>query len=161
MEKKNVKQQAEGLLTVYLDENKLKKTPERYAVLKASYNMTMPFALQELLISMETETSFRVSRATIYNVVNLLVDARLLVKHSLGREIRYERSLHIVPSVYLVCTKCGKVRKTANKSVKEFIGKNKFGRFQVTNYSLFLYGECSKCRYAKNRKRSLKNKNKK
>jgi Fur family ferric uptake transcriptional regulator len=123
--------------------------------------MKLPFTLHDLLESMETYTHFRVSRATIYNVVNLLTDARLLVKHSLGREVRYERSLQVVPAVYLICTNCGKIRKTANKPVKEFIENNKFGRFQVTHYSLFLYGECSKCRYAKNRKRSLINKSKK
>ena len=54
---------AHNVLTAYLNEHKLRKTPERYAILDAVCSFTGHFSLQQLSERME-EQYFRVSRAT-------------------------------------------------------------------------------------------------
>ena len=44
----NTLQRARLTLTSYLEENKCRKTPERYAILEAIYGMTGHFTLEEL-----------------------------------------------------------------------------------------------------------------
>ncbi|MDD4608635.1 MAG: transcriptional repressor [Bacteroidaceae bacterium] len=150
---------AKQLFADYLSNNKLRKTPERYAILSAVYTINAPFDVERLYLEMEQQ-HFRVSHATIYNTIQLLIDAKLLVKHLLKNKDLYEAAFHLKTKHYLVCTECGSVREMTDKLVQTNIENSKMGRFQMSHYSLYIYGECSRCRYAKNRKRSNKNKQK-
>ena len=80
----NVKETVKQLLTEYLEANGHRKTPERYAILEAVYTIKGHFGIDELYNYMETESKFRVSRATLYNNIILLVDANLIIKHKFG-----------------------------------------------------------------------------
>ena len=62
----NIHTKARKILDRYLEENQLRKTPERYAILETVYNIKGAFALDELS-EMLALNNFRVSRATIYN----------------------------------------------------------------------------------------------
>ena len=69
-------QQVRLKLTNYLEENKLRKTPERYAILDAIFDFNEHFTLEELEDKMESK-NFRVSRATLYNAIKLFMKLRL------------------------------------------------------------------------------------
>ena len=66
------------MLTDYLQKHGHRKTPERYAVLDSIYSIKGHFGVDELYHYMETESKFRVSRATLYNTIVLLTDAIIL-----------------------------------------------------------------------------------
>ena len=61
-------------LSQYLEAKKLRKTPERYAILDKIYATSEHFDV-DLLYEMMSESEYRVSRATVYNTIDLLVDA--------------------------------------------------------------------------------------
>ena len=80
----NVRETVKQMLTDYLQKNGHRKTPERYAILDTIYSIKGHFDIDMLYNYMENEGHFRVSRATLYNTIILLVDANLVIKHQFG-----------------------------------------------------------------------------
>ena len=67
------------LFTDYLIRHKHRKTPERYAILEKIYSIDGHFNAEALYELMQND--YRVSLATVYNTLDLLLDAALIVKH--------------------------------------------------------------------------------
>ncbi|MBQ8336844.1 MAG: transcriptional repressor [Bacteroidaceae bacterium] len=146
-----------NIFTEYLKENRYRRTPERYAILNAIYSINGNFEICDLLQMLEKE-KFRVSRATVYNTITLLINANLVIHHQFGSTSKYERCYGSEKG-HMICTKCGKVTEINNINIKETITAN-IKKFHLTHYSLYLYGICNKCHQAMKRRKTRMNKNK-
>ena len=158
MENSRIMESVRQIFTDYLKENRCRCTPERYAILEAVYSINGSFAIEELLDHMENEKKFRVSRATVYNTITLLLKANLAVHHQFGTESKYEKCYGSQKS-HMVCTKCHKVVEINNIDLTDTISAN-IKKFHLTHYSLYLYGLCSKCHQAMKRRKTRMNKDK-
>lgn len=143
------------MLTDYLQKNGQRKTPERYAVLDSIYSIKGHFGVDELYHYMETESKFRVSRATLYNTIVLLTDANLIIKHQFGTSSQYERAYKNETHHHMICTECGKVTEFQDENLKQAIAEAKLKKFAASHYLLYIYGVCSKCAWNKRRKKKV------
>jgi Fur family ferric uptake transcriptional regulator len=132
-----------GIFTAYLESKKLRKTPERYSVLEEIYRYDGHFDVEELFENIK-EKGISVSRATVYNTLDLLVDCDLVTKHQFGKNIaQYEKAHGSKQHDHLICTDCHKVIEFCDPRLQRI--QNTVGNllnFDVLHHSLILYGAC-------------------
>lgn len=127
----------------YLDAHGMRKTTERYAILKRIMDINGHFTIEELQ-QIIINDGFRVSRSTVYNTVELLMDAKMLRRHVFeGMQAQYERIT--LPHTHLVCTTCGKVKEVRDTNFAAFMNARRFNAFNTDHYNLYVYGTCSTC----------------
>ncbi|MCC8171594.1 MAG: transcriptional repressor [Parabacteroides sp.] len=144
------------LFTDYLTRNGHRQTRERYAILEQVYDMKGHFDVETLYNKMLEEKSFHISRATLYNTIELLITAGLLVRHQFGTlAAQYETRASADTHFHLLCTHCGVVREIRDENIKRQITGKKIPKFTTEYYSLYIFGICSKCKYALKRKNQL------
>lgn len=158
MENQNVKDTVRQIFTEYLKLNGHRKTPERFAILDTIYSIDGHFDMEMLYSFMADREKFRVSRATLYNTIILLMDARLVIKHQFGNTSQYEKSYNRDTHHHQICTQCGRVTEFQNEDLQHAIEHTKLVRFNLTHYSLYLYGVCGRCARL-NRKKKKDNNN--
>lgn len=127
----------------YLDEHGMRRTAERYAILNHIMDINGHFTVEELQQLIEAD-GFRVSRSTVYNTVELLMDAKMLRRHVFeGMQAQYERIT--LPHTHLICTMCGKVKEVRDPNFAAFMNARRFNAFNTDHYSLYVYGVCNTC----------------
>lgn len=76
-------------LEAFLSDGGHRKTPERFAVLDEIYTQGGHFDVDTLLERMKGQGA-KVSRATLYNTIELFLEAGLVRKHRFGEQSQYE-----------------------------------------------------------------------
>ena len=133
-------------LTDYMASHNMRRTPERFIILEKALGMPELFAAEALLAKVKEEV--HVSRASVYNALQLFINAGLLRKHELkDRTFQYEKVTlgRTQMTHHLVCSQCGKVKKMKDTDLASEINSRHYPTFKVTHYTLTLYGVCSKC----------------
>lgn len=142
--------QAVRVFNRFLESKRLRKTPERFALLRAAWHMPPHFGIDALHEALENQ-GFHVSRATAYNAVDLMVECGVLVRHTFtGGEAKYEpvREGHI----HLVCKRCGAISEAASPSLMEqMLRPQEYGGFQPQMVQAYVWGLCDDCRTKENR----------
>ena len=143
--RENIKATVKNILTSYLELNRHRKTPERFTILDAVYSMTGHFSLEELGDKLAGEYNFPVSRATLYNTLNLFLELRLVTRHRFQGTTMYEACYDNNSHCHQVCTMCGRVIEVKSQEIAHAVENMHLRRFRKDGFTLYVYGVCSSC----------------
>lgn len=142
--------------TRFLKSKKLRKTPERFAILDKILEMQIHFGVEDVYRALETD-AYHVSLATVYNTIDLLTECGLLHKHQFdSHQAQYEVSAG--NHFHLICTQCGKIKEMKNDEFIRQLTMRRYTAFQPTYLSANLYGLCSACIRHNKKKKSKQEK---
>ncbi len=143
-------EEVKKIFAAYLENNGQRKTPERFTILEEVYRRNDHFDAETLYLQMKTG-DYQVSRATVYNTLDLLVQCDLVSRHQFGKnQALYEKAYGYRQHDHLICVDCNRVLEFCDPRIQQIqttIG-NLFN-FKIDHHSLTMYGSCTRdnCEY--------------
>jgi len=129
----------------YLRMQNLRQTAERSSIFEAVYETDDHFDADELYVRLRGN-NVAVSRATVYNTLELLVDCNLVVRHQFGnKQAKYERSYRYWQHDHLICLDCNKLFEFCDpriQTIRDMVSD--VFDFEISQHSVNMYGHCKK-----------------
>ena len=132
-----------SIFQAFLKKRNKRQTPERFAVLEEIYQTDDHVDADDLYVRLKQDGT-RVSRATVYNTLELLLECDLVVRHQFGKnQAKYERAYSYWQHDHLICMDCSELLEFCDprlQSIQEMVAD--IYEFDIKHHSLNMYGHC-------------------
>jgi len=130
-----------SIFSAYLVQNGHRKTPERFAILSEIYGYNGHFDVETLYEKMKSN-NYRVSRATLYNTIELLLACNLVTKHQFGKNLaQYEKAHGSKQHDHLIFTDSNEVKEFCDPRIQQIKTTiEELFDVDIQHHSLYFYG---------------------
>ncbi len=127
----------------HMKEHGQRQTPERFMVLEEIYQADGHFDADEIYFNMK-KGGTRISRATVYNTLDLLIECGLVQRQQFGKNLYYyERAYAYQQHDHIICKECGAVMEFCDPRIQEIkTMMEEMHDFNITGHSLHFFGTC-------------------
>lgn len=131
----------------FLKTRALKLTPQRRRIFERVFSTHEHFSAERLYGWLSGEEGPRVSRATVYRTLSLLVEGGFLETLDTGQgELLYEHVLGHRHHDHLVCIDCGKIEEFTDERIEALQVEAAARKgFALQYHNLRLFGTCAVC----------------
>ncbi len=134
-----------NIFRTFLKKRNMSQTPERFMILEEIYATDDHVDADELYLRLKQKGN-RVSRATVYNTLDLLLDCDLVGRHQFGKnQAKYERAYSYWQHDHLICLDCNEVLEFCDpriQGIQEMVAE--IYQFDIKHHALHLYGHCQR-----------------
>ena len=145
MIKANEKNKIVEQFKAYLKAHNMRCTPTRLRILDFCTIINPPILFKDLAERAKKE---RICTQTIYDTINLLVDADIIQRITLQGKIKeaYSLTTDTRNKAKIICTRCGRVAEFKDLTITDRLLSHRYNNFNMAYYTVTVYGHCKVCR---------------
>lgn len=141
---------------LFLRSHALKLTPQRRRIFDRAFSTHDHFSAETLYDWLRAEPGVKVSRATVYRTLGLLLEGEFVsALDAGGGELVYEHVLGHAHHDHIVCLGCGKIDEFHDERIEELqleVCRKK--GYQLVSHDLRLRGYCRSCAKRRNARKA-------